>query len=205
MENKAKTLHRNLPDIQIRVNEKDRTAEFVISTGTVDSHGTVIPIKAWSFDRYIKNPIVSYMHNWRNQNPDYIIGTSEIKVDGDKIIAVVKFEPEDINPLAEKIYQKVKAGTLRMASVGFKPINWHFGVEKNGEDPDILYFDEVELLEWSIVPVGSNPDAFKRMNDFIETCNKESCKTDNRERSQFPEKLMKARTEINNNKLKSLK
>jgi hypothetical protein len=28
-------------------------------------------------------------------------------------------------------------------------------MKKRGEDPDVIYFDNQELLEWSIVPIGS--------------------------------------------------
>lgn len=64
-----------------------------------------------------------------------------------------------------------------MASIGAIPVRGHWGDEKLGEDTDVIYFDETILLEWSIVPIGSNPDALKREVDLIETLRQE--KTNN--------------------------
>jgi hypothetical protein len=64
----------------------------------------------------------------------------------------------------------VQNGTLRMASVGAVIHDYRYGDEKKGEKRDVLYFTRQELLEWSIVTVGSNKDAFKRsIDDFKES------------------------------------
>lgn len=149
-------------------NKTDRTAEFVISDETPDSYGTVFKISGWDLKRYEKNPVVFYAHRSHSDNPDMLIGTSEVRVDGNQLIAVVRFENADINPVAEKVWQKIQAGTLRMASIGANPKKGHWGDEKLGEDREMIYFDEQELLEWSIVPIGSNPEALKRESQTIE-------------------------------------
>lgn len=149
-------------------NKQNREAEFVISTESADTYGTVFKINGWDLKRYEKNPIVCYQHRSSSDNPDMILGTSTVRVDGDKLVAVVRFESAEINPLAEKVWQKVQAGTLRMASVGANIIRGHWGDKKLGEDPDMIYFDETELREWSIVALGSNPDAIKRNDESME-------------------------------------
>ena len=143
-------------------NKQNRQAEFVISTETPDSYGTVFKISGWDLSRYEKNPVVLYAHKTHWDNPDMVIGTSEVRVEGQELIGTVTFEAADINPLAEKVWQKVQAGSLRMASIGANIIAGHWGDEKLGEDRDVIYFDQMELYEWSIVPVGSNSDAVKR-------------------------------------------
>lgn len=157
-------------------NIKNREAEFVISTEAVDTYGTVFKIDGWNLERYAKNPIVCYGHRSWDGNPDMIIGTSEVRVDGQELVGKVRFETEDINPTAEKIWKKVQAGTLRMASIGANPKRGHWGDEKLGEDKDVIYFDESELLEWSIVPIGSNPDALKREAQTLEEIRAEMIK-----------------------------
>jgi hypothetical protein len=148
----------------------ERFHEFVLSTESVDRHGTVFRSEGWDLDGYNRNnPVVSYVHEDNNANPDLIIGTAEVFREGNEIIGRVYYEPEDINPLAEKIRKKVEHGTLRMASISAIPTKGHFGVEANNEDRDVLYFDEQELIAWSIVPVGSNRDALKRNAEAIET------------------------------------
>lgn len=157
-------------------NIKNREAEFVISTEAVDTYGTVFKMDGWNLERYTKNPIVCYGHRIWDGNPDMIIGTSEVRVDGQELVGKVRFETEDINPIAEKIWKKVQGGTLRMASIGANPKRGHWGDEKLGEDKDVIYFDEVELLEWSIVPIGSNPDALKREAQTLEEIRAEMIK-----------------------------
>jgi HK97 family phage prohead protease len=149
-------------------NIKNREAEFVISTEAVDSFGTVFKMSGWDLRRYEQNPIVCYGHRTWDGNPDMVIGVSEVRIENDQLIGKVKFETEEVNPLAEKVWRKVQAGTLRMASIGATPKKGHWGDEKLGENRDVLYFDEQELFEWSVVPIGSNPDALKREAQTID-------------------------------------
>jgi HK97 family phage prohead protease len=153
-------------------NIQKREAEFVISTEAVDSYDTVFKIDGWDLQRYANNPIVAYGHRTWSDNPDMIIGTSTVRVEGKELIGVVTFESEEVNPMAEKIWRKVQAGTLRMASVGANPIEYRWGVAADGENPGVLYFTRTELYEWSIVPIGSNPDAVKRSAETIQEIRK---------------------------------
>jgi HK97 family phage prohead protease len=149
-------------------NKENREVEFVISTEAPDTYGTVFKISGWDLKRYENNPIVFYAHKTYSDNPDMVIGTSTVRIEDNQLIAVVRFEPAEINPVAEKVFQKIQAGTLRMASIGANPKKGHWGDEKLGEDRDLIYFDEQELLEWSIVPLASNPEALKREAQTIE-------------------------------------
>jgi HK97 family phage prohead protease len=167
MENKSvirEAVLRALTDEQ----KKNRTAEFVISTEAVDTYGTVFKSSGWDLTRYQKNPIVAYGHRTWSDNPDMIIGTSEVRIEDGQLIGKVTFEAEDVNPTAETIWRKVQAGTLRMASVGANVLEWRWGDTTLGEDKENIYFTRIELLEWSIVPIGSNPDAHVREAKTIE-------------------------------------
>lgn len=157
-------------------NKQKRQAEFVISTEAPDSHGTVFKMSGWDLKRYENNPIVFYAHNSASENPDMIIGTSELRIENNQLIGVVTFEDADVNPIAEKVWRKVQAGTLRMASIGANPKKGRYGDEKLGENRDLIYFEEHELYEWSIVPLGSNPDAMKRSDDNMEAIRAEMIK-----------------------------
>ena len=144
-----------------------RQVEFVISSEAVDSYRTVFKMDGWDLSGYNRNPIVCYQHRANSDDPDNIIGTSTVRIDGEDLIGTVTFESAEINPRAEKIFQKVQSGTLRMASVGANVQKARLGVEENGEDPDVLYFTEQRLMEWSVVSVGSNPDAHKRNSETL--------------------------------------
>lgn len=149
-------------------NKENRQAEFVISTEAVDSYGTVFRAEGWDLKRYMANPIVCFQHRSSSDNPDMILGTSEVRIENNQLIATVTFESAADNALAEKVWRKVQNGTLRMASVGANPTRGHWGEKAAGEDPEVLYFDSAELYEWSIVSMGSNPDALKRNQESME-------------------------------------
>jgi HK97 family phage prohead protease len=147
---------------------ENRQAEFVISSDAVDTYGTVFRPDGCILDRYAQNPIVCYNHKSYGDNPDTIIGTGEVFRDGNQWIGRVTFESAEDNPLAEKVFRKVQNGTLRMSSISATIKKGHWGDRTLGEDPDTIYFDEWELLEWSVVGIGSNPDAMKRNTESLE-------------------------------------
>jgi hypothetical protein len=156
--------------------KEKRQAEFIISSESKDTYETVFVASGADFQRYNANPIVAYGHRTFSDDPDMILGTSEVFQEGNLTVGRVFFEDAETNPTAEKVWRKVLAGTLRMASVGARVLEWRYGDETKGEDKNVLYFTRWELLEWSIVPIGSNPDALKREAQTIEEIRSEMIK-----------------------------
>lgn len=146
------------------INEEERTADFVISTEAVDTYGTVFKVEGADMSRYEKNNLFTYQHEDFSKDPDDVLGTSEVRKEDGKWIARAKFESldEHMNSKAEKIWRKVKAGTLKMASIFARALEGSMGVSDLGEDPEVFYFRKWELYGWSIVTHGSNPEALKR-------------------------------------------
>jgi hypothetical protein len=155
--------------------DKSRQISFVISTPIRDRHGTVLNQYAWHLDNYRKNPIVVYQHNVSGDlitpaDPDNIIAKTVSlgveSVNGIRCLtAVAEFEPEDINPKAEKIFRKILFGSMGATSVGFHEIGngrYGSGDEAKGGANETYYFSGQELVEWSLVSIPSNPDAGKR-------------------------------------------
>ena len=95
---------------------ENRTYEFIISTEARDSYGTVFRMDGWDLESYHKNPIVAYNHRTWSENPDAIIGTSEVFVDKNTLVGRVTLE--EGNPIADSVKRKIDNGTIRMASVG---------------------------------------------------------------------------------------
>ena len=150
--------------------EKNRVVDFVASTGERDRHGTVLNQSNWLLDNFNRNGIVGYMHNvygnpFGSSDPDQVIGTAKARVFSGNLVCSIRFEPKEINPLAEKIFRKVLAGTLKAVSVGFLPVgsgHWGEGEEAEyGQNPT-YYYDGQELLEISVVTIPSNPGAIKQ-------------------------------------------
>ncbi len=152
--------------LQLRETGTDsRKRQFVISTESKDRHGTVIPLSAWNLDNYNRNGIVAWSHETSGSfmgtplDPDNILGSGRAWKEDGVLMGEVDFETKETNALADKILRKIDAGTLRAASVGFAARAGHWGKRADDEDPDTFYFDDVDLMEFSIVPIPSNPEA----------------------------------------------
>lgn len=151
-----------------------RKCTFVASDSTRDSAGTVVNQEGWNLKRFNSNGIIGYQHDvyggWDN-DPDKVIGKGYAYLEDGKLMVDVEFEPAEINPLAEKIYQKVLFGSLRAVSVGFAPIGrGHWGMNEesmSGSNPT-FYFEGQELLEVSIVNIPANPNALKKSAEEAE-------------------------------------
>jgi hypothetical protein len=144
------------------IHEDSREREFVISNERRDSHGTVIKLDGWDIEDYNRSGAFYYQHLTGMESPDNVLGPGKASKQGAELVGRAYFEPEDINPLAEKILRKVDFGTLTSTSVGFMPTAGHWGVERMNEDPETYYFDGAILKEFSIVNIPSNPDAIKK-------------------------------------------
>lgn len=155
--------------------EEKRTITFVASDDTKDTAGTVLNQDNWDLTRFNKNGVIGYQHKvyggWDDtDNPDNVIGKGFAYIEDKKLMVDITFEPAEINPLAEKIYQKILFGSLRAVSVGFLPIGQgRFG---EGKDANTYYFAGQELLEVSVVNIPANPNALKKSleaeNEYLE-------------------------------------
>ena len=149
--------------------DETRKMKFVISTAKKDRGGEVINMENWSLDNYHANPVVGYQHAiyggglFTDPNPDMIIGKSVVNLDTFKskrvLVAEPEFEPKEINEIAEKVFQKLKFGSLNTASVGILPV----GQGKFNKEEKTYYYDGQELLEWSVVNIPMNGEA-RRMS-----------------------------------------
>lgn len=159
----------------MRKNEENpRVLTFVASDSTRDSAGTVLNQDGWDLKRFNSNGIIGYQHKvyggWDDtENPDNIIGKgkayTEEKNGQKRLMVDIEFEPAEINPLAEKIYQKLLFGSLKAVSVGFLPVGkgaWGKGEEASGGTRETYYYAGQELLEVSVVNIPANPNALKK-------------------------------------------
>ena len=140
----------------VSVNEKERTAQFIISDDQVDRMDEIVE-QSWDTGNYENNPIVLWGHN--PDEPENVLGTSlglETEKGDDDVTrtkSTVKFSEEGLNPKADMVFNQIKAGIPRTVSVGFIPKTF-----KTNEDKKDILADN-ELLEFSIVPIPANPRA----------------------------------------------
>ena len=140
----------------VEVNEKDRTAKFIISDDLPDRMEEIVE-QSWQTENYENNPIVLWGHD--PSQPENVLGQSlgletEKGKDGvTRTSSTVKFSDEGINPKADMVFKQIIAGILRTVSVGFIPHSF----KTNDENVDVLA--DNELLEFSVVPIPANPRA----------------------------------------------
>lgn len=147
----------------LRAAGRGRLAAFRAATPALDRHGTrILPqgIRTEAFDR---NPVFLWGHDGYARagappDPEAVIGRVLRHRAGPRAFDVeVEFAPAEANPRAEQALKLVRAGFLGAVSIGFLPLRSH--EERLPDGRSALVFDSVELLEVSLVPVPSNPEA----------------------------------------------
>lgn len=125
---------------QIKAAEDGGTFKVIISTSDEDRQGDMIDQSKWKLDNYEKNPVVLWAHDY--STPPIGICTG-ISLQNGKLVAEGKFAPSELNSFAGEIAGLYDAGYINTTSVGY-----------------IQHEDgELELLEFSFVPVPANPFA----------------------------------------------
>ncbi len=135
--------------------EDELVLQFAISTGVEDRDRDTINPKGWNLKNYKKNPVVLWAHSYGT--PPIAQGL-KVWIEDEKLKAIAKFTDEELYPFGYMIYRMCKAGFLNATSVGFQPTKWED--RRNDEGLWLGYnFLKQELLEFSVVPVPSNPEA----------------------------------------------
>jgi len=132
----------------------ERQYEFTASTADIDRDGEVIDVAGWDLKNFKKNPVIMFAHDYRTLP---IGRATKIGVREGKLVNNVEFPPEGTYEFADIVERLVGAGFLKTESVGFMPKKWEDG--DGGEKTPRRTYTKQELLEISIVPVPSNPNA----------------------------------------------
>jgi len=135
---------------------------FIVSDESVNSYGYRVLTEGIDTLQFARNPVMLYMHrrNAADTNATGVIGRWEnIRKEGGALKADAVFDESDA--FAQSIKKKVAQGFLRMASIGILPLS------QSDEKKHLLQgqtrptVTESELLEISIVDMGSNHNALK--------------------------------------------
>ncbi len=146
---------------ELKADDDANTFTAVISTSAVDRDNEVIVAKGISFDRFMKNPVVLFGHDHHSLP----VGKAmNIRSRGSKVIARVKAAPTEFG---QEVFALIKGGFLNAISIGFDPFkDRDFGPPTDAEikkNPELAgvdrIFRKVDLLEFSVVNVPSNPEA----------------------------------------------
>lgn len=147
--------------------EGSRVIRFRASTPRMDRHGTKIMPQGIRTDNYDKNPVFLWGHDGYGGflgGPDMcsVIGRTISHSQSEQSFDIdVEFASRDVSETADQAFKLVKSGFLNAVSIGFNPIRWRDEQSENSQGRITRVFEEVELLEVSLVPIPSNPDAVK--------------------------------------------
>lgn len=132
------------------------TMGFTISTGALDRDNDTVAVSGWKFAEYLKNPVVLWAHCY-DQLP--VAKALSLSLSADALKSVAEFTAKDLSEFGYTVYRMYAEGFLNAVSVGFMPTKWAFVEDSTrGYGYDIL---EQNLLEYSAVPVPSNPEALR--------------------------------------------
>jgi HK97 family phage prohead protease len=129
---------------------------WVFSTYDVDRQGERIDPAGWDIARYLENPVIEWAHCYSIP----AIGRAEgVCVDDKGLHGSIVFNAKDYDAFGWSIGERVKAGVIRAASVGFRAIE----VELPSDDSSVdLIFRKQELMEISVCNVPANPWALAK-------------------------------------------
>jgi len=140
----------------------DRRVWFRLVTTQVDRHGTIINPAGVRLDDHKNNPVFVWMHDYSRRDdgspppPDVVIGrVVEYDQTAENLDICVEF---DVDEFADLCLQKVRRGFLNMVSIGCNVLAE--GKRKIGTR-EVPYYAETDLLEASLVIIGSNRGALK--------------------------------------------
>lgn len=124
---------------------------WTISTAAVDRDRDTLAVDGWDLTDYRKNPVVLWAHDSRMPP---IARAESILATAGALKARTVFPDAGVYPLADTVKALVAGGFIKSTSVGFLPLEWMFNEKRGGID-----FRKQSLLEFSLVPVPSNPEA----------------------------------------------
>lgn len=147
-----------------------RTLVVIISTDAKDRDDEVVLPSGLRTDNYVKNPVVLWAHDYRSLPIARALWVKPMK---DAVKAKVQFADYEWAKLCFDLYVK---GYLSAWSIGFIPVD---GKSRQPTEDDLRkrpdwagvrrIFEECELLEFSAVPVPSNPEALRLALDEART------------------------------------
>jgi HK97 family phage prohead protease len=144
-------------------NPDERSAQFVMSTESVDRHGDIIVQSGLDIEKFMENPVALLNH--RGDSP---IGLwSDVKrVTGKprRTEGKMTLLPEGSDPNADRAAAHISFGTMKTASIGFRPKS----VEAiRGDAGEWLGYKilEGELLECSLVTIPAQAEAIAKAMD----------------------------------------
>jgi hypothetical protein len=172
-----------LGEVRLIGKPEDRTLRMWITDESRDRYNSVISVRGWQLENYMKNPVVLWAHEHEGLPIGHAVATGTVeekralardsKRQGifRRMYADTKFATREEYAFADVVYKLYLGKHLRGTSVGFRPTleKRVQTVEEIEESEDIRDFVDVkpgdvvylkqELAEYSAVPIPGNQNA----------------------------------------------
>lgn len=167
IEGEPELVRKGLVATDLRVDEEERAVVVKITTDDIDRDGEIIRPRGVDLKQYRKNPIVLWAHDYDEPPLGKALWIKSAP-DGKAVIAKAQFAKRPENHEGEwrpdTILDLYRQDVLRAVSIGFIPMKWHRPTPPEIKDDPrlaevVLIYDKVLLLEFSAVPIPSNPEA----------------------------------------------
>lgn len=158
----------------------DSPIRFRLTTDAIDRHGTIVEPRGVDTGQW--SGIILWGHDGYGgffpPDADNVMGKAvglvevkKFKRSGDNwgraLETDVKFA-SDINPQAAMVEQFVRSGIVTGVSIGFRALEKP--VMRDVGEKEIPVYEKTELLEASIVPIPSNPEATTLIKSMAGAC-----------------------------------
>ena len=143
------------------IEQTDTTTWFRASTNDIDRHGTIVEPRGIDTENYSANPVFMWGHDAYGSGggpPDLenVLGrVIDYRKDDSAFDIEVEWASHDRASMARDL---VRAGFLSAVSVGFIP-DPDSMTTRAIEGTEVPVYNRTELVEVSLVPVPSNPNA----------------------------------------------
>ena len=150
---------------RVEVQKGERAVVNYITTGAIDRDGEIVEPTGAKLKNYRQNPVVMWAHRY-DQLP--VAKNLWVKSDDKGLRAKTRFLEHDFADQVYRLYsesiydgKKDTGPALKAFSIGFVPLKWDDdGAQaKDKKTKPKRTYTEWELLEYSCVPVPSNPEA----------------------------------------------
>lgn len=129
-------------------------ATFIFNTEEVGRDGHIVYNRGIHAENFEANPAILFAHD--DKAPPIARATA-IRIADPACKVDIEFTPREVYPFGALIGDLVRGKYLNACSMSWMPIKWKFSTDRSR--PGGVDFEEVDLLEISIVPVPALPDA----------------------------------------------
>lgn len=134
----------------------ERQVRVIVSTGDVDRSGEIIIADGIDWTAYMATGAGPVLWN-HNQNLP-VAKCISIERQSNSIVALVQFPPEGEDADSDKVYNRVKFGSVAGVSIGFQPVSTE-PLDKGNPVKGPQRYLSSDMMEFSFTPTPCNPAA----------------------------------------------